>query len=240
MVSKIINFKANSKTGWDLQPKPYPAVQTMPKWFLEKEPYETFPPFPPDGKLHVRDGRANPTFKKCVPMQDAMSAGYIIPLWTDVMAEQKDGKTNCHWLTRTPVFEVHINSHDTVVPPPGYENIVLKYYTCWIPQTPPGYSCLITSPFGHHDLPFRALTGIIDTDKSVLEVLFPMFPKKGLDGVIEKGTPMIQVIPFKRENWESTFNYYEDGEYKKFENKTFRGTIVGHYLKTAWSKKSFK
>ncbi len=38
----------------------------------------------------------------------------------------------------------------------GYDQVVYKYHNCWIPQTPKGYSCLITSPFGYNDLPFKA------------------------------------------------------------------------------------
>jgi hypothetical protein len=59
------------------------------------------------------------------------------------------------------------------------------------------------------------------------------------EGVIEKGTPIAQIIPFKRDSWNAEFDFLENGEYKKIEDKNFNSTIVGHYLKNAWSKKEF-
>ena len=67
-----------------------------------------------------------------------------------------------------------------------------------------------------------------------------MWVKSNFEGVVEKGTPLVQIIPFKRDNWQATFNYYEDGEFEKHDDKNFRGTIVGHYIKNHWSKKNFK
>ncbi len=52
---------------------------------------------------------------------------------------------------------------------------------------------------------------------------------------------MVQIIPFKRDDWESTFDYYEDEEYKNIiQEKNFNSKMVGHYLKNHHSKKKFK
>jgi hypothetical protein len=45
------------------------------------------------------------------------------------------------------------------------------------------------------------LTGVVDTDAYPLVVLFPFMMKNTFEGVIEKGTPVVQIIPFKREDW---------------------------------------
>ena len=240
-MSKIINFRARSKTEFEVQTKPYPAVKQLPSWFLNMQPYEDIPAYPNDGKLHFRNRIANSTFKKCTPLLDGMSAGYIIPLWTDVMIELENNFPVIFWKTENNVFQQHGKSSQEIVPPPGYTNIVYKYNNCWIPQTPKGYSCLITSPIGHHDLPFKQIPAIVDTDKSTLELAFPMWVKEGFEGIVEKGTPMVQVIPFKRDDWGSTFDYYEDGQYNRVvEEKNFNTTMVGHYLKNHHSKKKFK
>jgi len=241
-MSKNINFRARSKTEFEVQPKPYPAVKQLPKWFLDMEPYyDPNPIYPQDGKLHFRNRMANASFKKCVPLLDGMSAGYIIPLWADVMVEWEHNFPLLYWKTMPDVLQQHGESSKQIVPPTGYSNIVYKYANCWIPQTPKGYSCLIISPLGYGDLPFRAVPAIVDSDSSKLELVFPMWVKEGFEGIVEKGTPMIQVIPFKRDNWESTFDYYEDGEYKNvIEERNFNGTMVGHYLKNHHSKKKFK
>jgi len=238
-MSKNINFRARSKTEFEIQQKPYPAVKQLPKWFLNMNPYEDIVGYPNDGKLHFRNKIANTTFKKCVPLLDGLSSGYIIPLWTDVMIEKENNFSSIYWKSEYDVFQQHGQSSQSIEPPPGYQNIVYKYFNCWIPQTPPGYSCLIISPLGYQDLAFKAIPAVVDTDKSTLELVFPMWIKDDFEGIVEKGTPMVQIIPFKRDNWESTFDYYEDGEYKGvIEEKNFRSTMVGHYLKNHHSKKN--
>jgi hypothetical protein len=240
-MSKNINFRARSKTEFEIQTKPYPAVKQLPKWFTDAKPYESSAQEPNDGKLHFRNRDANATYKKCVPLLDGLSAGYIIPLWTDVMIEQKDNLPQIYWKTKHEVFSLHGESSRKIPAPVGYDKIVYKYLNCWIPQTPKGYSCLIMSPLGYNDIPFHAIPAIVDTDRSTLELVFPMWIKTGFEGIVEKGTPMIQIIPFKRDDWGSTFDYYEDNEYYNvIEEKNFNSTMVGHYLKNHHSKKKFK
>jgi hypothetical protein len=240
-VSKNINFKARSKTEFDVQLKPYPAVKQLPKWFLNSSPHHVKPGLPDDGKLHFRNRDSNNTYKKCVPLLDGMSSGYIIPLWADVMIEQNDGFPEIYWKTQLDIFSLHGQPSREIPAPIGYQQVVYKYHNCWIPQTPKGYSCLITSPFGYNDLPLKAIPAIVDTDSSTLELVFPMWVKEGFEGIVEKGTPMVQIIPFKRDDWNSTFNYYENGEYHSIiEEKNFNSTMVGHYLKNHHSKKKFK
>jgi hypothetical protein len=242
--NKTINFRARSKTEFDTHIRPYPAVKKLPKWFLDADPYEHHPvdfTAPDDGRVHVRHMISNATFKKCTPLLDGMSAGYIIPLFADVEVNSINDQADIWWKTKQDVFQIHGLSTSKITTPPGYNSRVFKYINCWIPQTPKGYSCLVVSPFGHNDLPFKAVPAIVDTDKSTLELIFPVWVKSDLDCIVEKGTPIVQIIPFKRDDWQSTFDYYEDGEYRGvIEEKNFNSTIVGHYIKNHWSKKTFK
>ena len=241
-MSKNINFRARSKTEFEIQLKPYPAVKQLPKWFTDASPYNhNNGTYPDDGKLHVRHMVPNFSFKKCTPLLDGLTSGYIIPLWADVIVEQNNGFPLIFWKTRNDIFNVHGESAKDIPSPVGYDQVVYKYNNCWIPETPKGYSSLIISPLGYNDLAFKAVPAIVDTDSSTLELVFPMWVKTGFEGVVEKGTPLIQIIPFKRDDWESTFNYYEDREYENIvDEKNFQGTIVGHYLKNHHSKKRFK
>ena len=241
-MSKKINFKARSRLEFEIQTKPYPAVKQLPKWFMDASPYYgDGQKYPNDGKLHIVEGVANHTFKKCVPLLDGLSSGYIIPLWADVKVEQQNGFPYIYWKTFSNIFELHGPASREIPAPVGYDQVVYKYINAWIPQTPKGYSCLVISPLGYNDLPFKAVPAIVDTDKSTLELVFPMWVKQGFEGIVEHGTPMVQIIPFKRDNWESTFDYYEDGEYQYvIQEKNINRTIVGHYLKNHWSKKKFK
>jgi len=244
-MGKMINFKARSKTEFDVQPKPYPAVKTLPKWFLDAKPYTPHfqdPATTSDGKFHVRGGVANTNFKKCTPLLDGMSMGYIVPLWADVEIDSiQYERPEIFWRTIANVFELHGVVTRDITPPEGYHPQVYKYNNCWIPQTPKGYSCLITSPIGHNDLTIKAVPAVVDTDKSTLELVFPVWVKNNFQGVVEKGTPIVQIIPFKRDDWESTFDYYKDGEYKHIvEEKNFASTLISHYIRNHWSKKTFK
>jgi hypothetical protein len=240
-MSKNINFRARSKTESEVQLKPYPAVKQLPQWFTDAIPYSALSGYPQDNKLHFRNKEANATYKKCVPLLDGISSGYIIPLWADVQIEQEEGMPEIYWKTDKDIFSLHGPSSREIPAPVGYDQIVFKYLNCWIPQTPKGYSCLIISPLGYGDLTFKAIPAIVDTDRSTLELVFPMWIKQGFEGIVEKGTPMVQIIPFKRDNWTSTFDYYEDGEYINIiQEKNFSSTMVGHYLKNHHSKKKFK
>ena len=240
-MSKNINFRARSKTEFEIQTKPYPAVKQLPKWFTESKPHADRTDYPNDGKLHFRNREANNTYKKCVPLLDSLSAGYIIPLWADVSVEQINGFPEMYWKTRHDIFSLHGSPSREIPAPEGYDQVVYKYHNCWIPQTPKGYSCLIISPLGYNNLAFKAVPAIVDTDSSTLELIFPMWVKTGFEGIVEKGTPMVQIIPFKRDDWDSTFDYYEDGEYYSvIEEKNFNSTMIGHYLKNHHSKKKFK
>lgn len=203
-------------------------------------PYFVSPENPDGKKLIIRDRIPNATFKKCTPMLDGITSGYIIPLWADVQVSNSIPPT-ITWKTSHTVFSSHGIDSMAVPPPPGYTNWVFKYHNCWIPKTPPGYSVIITAPFGYQDLPFKAIPAIVDSDKSTLELVFPMWLKQGFEGIVEAGTPMVQITPFKRTEWTSEFDYYEDGEYKGIvEERNFNTTIVNHYIKRHWSKKTYK
>jgi hypothetical protein len=239
-MSQIINFKAKDKFGFDTQLKPHPASKSIPDWYKNAPIYEPAPNNLDGKKLSIFNGTLNHSFKKCTPMLEPLTFGYIIPLWADVLVSLKDGSPEISWMTETQIFSPHGDTSKRVEHPPGYTNLVVKYVSTWMAQTPAGYSCLITSPFGYRNLPFMQIPSIIDTDKSVMEGSFPMWIKAGFEGIVEKGTPLVQVIPFKRNDWKSTFDYYEDGEHRTLIEKTFKTTMLNHYTKNIWSKKDFK
>ena len=72
----------------------------------------------------------------------------------------------------------------------------------WYYETPPGYSVLITHPMNRFDLPFYTMSGIVESDIWGLPVFTAFFLQKDFIGVIPKGTPIFQIIPFKRDDWE--------------------------------------
>lgn len=80
-----------------------------------------------------------------------------------------------------------------------------KVLNPWVISTPPGYSCLFLPPMNNTDDRFSIIPGIVDTDTYKNEINFPFvingdkYPT--LETMIKKGTPYVQVIPFKRDRW---------------------------------------
>ena len=62
-------------------------------------------------------------------------------------------------------------------------------------KLPKDYSLLFLSPINRFDLPFLSITGIVDCDMYTGTVHFPFFIKNSFTGIIEKGTPIVQIIP---------------------------------------------
>lgn len=239
-----IEFIARSPYFDAVAPKPYPAKNFLPEW------YKNMPSYNADRngkrKLSVVTGTSSVTPKMCTPMYDSFATGYIIPLWADVEVGQDLGSPMLSWRTKAMQFEMHggvgrgNDGNTGLTTPEGYSPVVFKWMNGWDIRTPKGYSCLITDPYANENSPFKAIGAVIDTDKLTLSILPPFWVKEGFEGIVEKGTPMVQVIPFKRESWTSSFSRFEEGEYEMLEESTFGATIKNHYKRFIWSKKDFK
>ena len=239
-MSQIIKFEAVDEYAWQVALKPYPASQSVPDWWKAMTPYVKTPDNPDGKKIIVSNFEANTSAKKCVPMLDVMVSGYIIPLWADVqVAKYEEDKKSLTWRVSKDVFQEHGSSASEVQKPVGYNKQVFKFMNKWRIITPKGYSCLITQPYGYRKTGVQAIPAIVDTDKSSLEILPPVWFQTDFEGILEAGTPMIQVIPFKRSDWKAEFTYLKDGEYQKIEDSNFRRHIVNHYARKVWQKKSY-
>jgi hypothetical protein len=238
-IVQTIRFQAVDEYSNEVAPRPYPATQAIPDWWKAMTPYTKTEDNPKGTKLIVRNFNSNASPKKCVPMLDAMTSGYIIPLWADVQVENVGPDKNITWRVSRNVFEQHGDMAREVQTPVGYNPQVFKFINKWNIITPKGYSCLIVSPLGHRQTGVQAVPAVIDTDKSTLEIVPPVWFSNDFEGILEKGTPMIQVIPFKRSDWKAEYTFLKDGQYKQIEDKNFNGTIINHYIKKVWQKKKY-
>jgi hypothetical protein len=248
--NKII-FKATSKFGFDNHIRPYPASKVIPSWWKNSTPFDISENNPDGNKLKIINRVSNANFKKCVPMLDAITAGYIVDLWKDVEIRQENNMPVILWQHQNDFYE---NIYKTSViadvfqkqpnpgveTPTGYSDHTFKYVSTWAPKTPKGYSCLVISPFGYKQSPILALPAIIDTDKRSVDLVVPMCIKNGFEGIVKRGTPLLQVIPFKRSDWFAEYDYYENNDFRDEVEATFFTTIVGHYIKNIWSKKTYR
>ena len=83
----------------------------------------------------------------------------------------------------------------------------------------------------------------MDTDIVSLSFQFPfIIEDPDWVGVIPKGTPIVQVIPFKRDNWESESVIYDEGQLILSLSKPYkyRKNKVNYYRDHEWDKKQFR
>lgn len=228
-----IKFIAKDKNAFEIRDRPIPASEMIPSWWKEMQAY------PRDGKLKL-DPFPAVTAKKCFPLLDGITSGYIVTLWADIFVEQTFDGPYIKWLVTEDVAQMWSQEQtSTYEIPDGYSHAVFKYVHGWNIETPPGTSCLITHPIGYPNLPFKTLTGVVDTDALKTRANSPFVIKEGFEGIIEKGTPMFQIIPFKRYDWNATYDYltYEEDYIR---NEKLYSKIVSSYGRFMRSRKSYK
>jgi hypothetical protein len=231
MVTKNIEFTLINSKLEDAAEFPEAAIKNLPRWYKDMDSFI-------GGKIDLKDGNANSTMKKCLPVLDSMSNGYLIKTWTDV-AFYKNSVT---WsITGEDLIAVDGHPIEQVPGYPvsnSYNKEIFKWINPWHIKTPRGYSCMFITPIGHK-LPFKLIEGVVDTDVFPLTINFPFLLDKGFEGVVPYGTPMVQVIPFKRDSFKSRKGTFNLDKYKKitnFHNKTF----INRYKTNWWSRKEFK
>ena len=175
-------------------PEPKPAQHFIPSWYKKME---AFP--------HKNEAG---TLKACIPLRDAMTSGYIIPLWQDfyfnVDTENEENNLSANFMDDNYALADHGSGQ---VAGSRYDSYTfgaapMKFINPWVIKTPPGWSCIISQPFNHGEDRFEIPTSIVDTDTYHTNINFPFFwLKDKYDDVIKQGTPLVQVIPFKREQF---------------------------------------
>ena len=228
--------------------KPVPAINNIPDWFKKL-------------KTSMKDR----TIKSCMPFLDSLTAGYILKLPVDVKIRhnitnpktgKKDGEQipsaqrgaryfNAYNINVNTQLEIH--STDQVAGSPLLQknkNLPIhKFVNPWVIKTPPGYSCLFVPPMNNTDDRFSIISGIVDTDKFELPVNFPFIINgdkyEELDTIIERGTAIAQVIPFRRDDWKMSIEYDNKEEFHKKSMKFFT-KFWRFYKDENWVKKIWK
>jgi hypothetical protein len=235
-MSKIIKFIAQSKKHYSMFDVPIPAFSVIPEWYKQQDVYA-------DGSRTVSDkGIVSHTIKRCMPVADMMTSGYLILAPCDIdVSLTEDNLPMFKWGGEDfTAIDSHPNSQYNKMPiDSSYLPFVYKFINPWIIQTPQGYSTLFIHPTYRDDLPFYCLPAVVDTDKHPQAVNFPFFIKKDFTGVIPMGTPLMQVIPFKREDWESETDWDKDSSlfYKGIKTSM---KLANRYKTFSRTRKSYK
>lgn len=159
------------------------------------------------------DGGVDLTVKHCLPFIDALTTGFIIPLQADVTFH--DGEVTWDWPYDESPVGFHFPTQAPGVPFVDEDEVVLKAHNFWSIHTDPGYSTLFTHPFNRLDLPFRTLSGLVDTDSfDSLPVHFPMiWVDRDFHGTLPAGTPVAQCLPVPRDRLELDIQAMDEEEY---------------------------
>lgn len=237
-----------------------PSVPTstqneIPKWYKEADRFAKMPsgeyykapkevcPFPKEGTTD--DYGKIPTWKACPAIMDGFSTGYVLKTPCDIT----------FFKTSTGSIDVRIDdikhkdfcTRRLAMPqfqhPEGFYKDHFAWYSEWGIELPDGYSALFMTPMNRFDLPFMNTTGIVDSDKVHLLGTFPFFIAKDWEGTIPAGTPYLQVLPFKRENWDHELEFLDQKEIydKMIENmKFYRQPDGGIYKNHVWTRREYK
>lgn len=218
---------------------PKPAKSFIPNWYKEANSFVGNKKVP---VAREQDGgETASTIKKCMPVFDSLTAGYIIPLPNDVGITIEDGISVFRVPPARPFIDKHsekqTQNHPDIKNP---KQPSPKFVNTWVIKTPPGYSCLFVTPF-HRDNLFKLFEAIVDTDTYNGAIEFPFELKEvGWEGIIPAGSPMVQIIPFKRESWnyEISDSNEDRGLQEKF-YRSVRSVFFEAYKTKFWQKKEF-
>lgn len=241
-------IKFRYKKGCELLPRPNRSSKFMPEW-IKKLPRKT------PNQPHQAPG----TVKRCVPVIDAVSNGFIIPAWTDFLIVVKYGemtKTNedgseevvdgphigwsCSGDAEIDFITKHaweqVGNDCPVMNYPLGKNL-MKFSSPWTVETSEGWSVLIKSPPNHFSN-IRLFEGVVDSDAYHRPVNLPFFWDGVEEGEFEfkAGTPLAHVVPFKREIPDIQYDVWDEDKLKQ-QGILHDSVFVDKYRKFWWHKR---
>jgi hypothetical protein len=251
MLDKEIEFSAHEDYFQIKEDYPIPAKLNIPAWFKNLE-----------------HSTLNRTIKGCMPFLDSLTAGYLLKMPQDLhIRHNVDNKNEKGEVFKDSfqTFALHGTSQvlhaknlnlnsgadihhvkQLMGSPLIDKNKNLPFYKIlnpWKIKTPKGYSCLFVSPLNNSDDRFSIIAGIVDTDTFTQEVNFPIVINGDkypiLETTIKKGTPYVQIIPFKRDPWKMTLKPRKQKDIQNY-NLFYPLKLLNIYKDKFWNKKSWK
>jgi len=222
----------------EIAPPPESATRNVPEWYKEQ-------PSMIDDKLE--DGTLKLTVKKCQAFFDAMALGYMLKMPVDIYIDATGPTIDVQIpkeLEKMRGMILSQHSREQVSHLPIDEDLymphILRIHPTWLAQTEPGYSTLFLSPLHSDGYPLKAVEAIIDTDSFTSDGHLSFFVKKGFKGILKQGTPLAQIFPFKREDWEMEIDKDYSPELIQQQRVDVRSTFQNGYKLKHWVKKTFR
>jgi len=251
MFEKVIEFSSHENYFALKEDYPIPVKLNIPGWYKKLE--------------HTI---LNKTVKGCMPFLDSLTAGYLLKMPQDFnLRHNVDNKNEkgeivkdsfqtyglCEESLLLNAKKINLNSGIDIHSLKQLEgspfiekNKNLPFYKIinpWKIKTPKGYSCLFVPPLNNSDDRFSVIPAIVDTDTFTNEINFPIIINGDkypvLETTIEKGTPYVQIIPFKRDSWKMSLKPRKQEEVQN--SRLLYGLkLINIYKDKYWNKKSWK
>ena len=178
------------------------ASKMMPDWWKELSEYD-----------EDLTSQFNFTAKKCPGIFDFLRSGYIVPAWSELRFTYDKNRQDIQWLGASALADVgrpFVAHDDKQIKgcPVNHHGApkILKLISPWMINVPKGYSVMFLEPTYSKNNDYTVFPGRLDADIDLIENreinIFIKLNVTDKEVIIEAGTPLIQIIPFKRENFE--------------------------------------
>ena len=218
-----------------LHEPPSPASRNVPEWYKSQ---------------NSAMGEFGSTIKRCMPVFDAMTLGYTLTLPCDIHVDATNPDKLEYFIAPNPlkelegeVFASHLKEQYSSYPIDTgvYHKDLIRIHPLYSVGTEKGYSCLFTQPVHSDPTPLQVFSAVIDTDRFISDGHFSFTVKKGFRGIIKQGTPLVQVIPFKREAFTSEVVPFEVAEQKLIDQGIkISSSFINRYKNKFRVKKEYK
>jgi len=168
---------------------PKPASSMIPDWYKSLE-------VSPNPKAPL-----DKSVRACMPFMESLTFGWIIPVPVDIACTRNDdGSLHMEWDDET--YQV-MGSHSKLQVNTDkfpHDGELIKFNIPYQLRTPDGVSTRHMPPLNRIETRFRPFSGIVETDRYMDSVNFPaLVLDQEWEGVIQAGTPLVQIIPFERD-----------------------------------------
>jgi hypothetical protein len=194
---------------------PKPANKFLPEWWRTTPLIET---------VVTTEEAIIGNVKNCPSFPDYFSKGIIIPMWTDTLLKYDKNTNQFSWRTSHPAFTWDVHDHSQFLSHVPFKffnqngKFVFKANCPWNIITPPGYSVYQLPLFYHYTNEFMVFPGVVDTDTHHVVNQQLLLTAEKDEIFIKRGTPLVQYVPFKREDLNTEVRYQTEEDKKNFSN----------------------
>ena len=243
--TQILRWHSDKNAVLDYKDEIRPMTEVVPKWYKEIKRWAEL------GKNDIKPFDKSmgelerwPTVKHCLPFFDGITTGYALVLTENIYVEQTPDGPVIRWQDSDKQKMPPVNSRppyatDPMPTPVGYAKEHFIWTKQMVVKPPDGYSILYTHPLNRFDLPFLTVSAVVD-DYAMPGANISFYIKEGFEGEILAGTPVAQLIPYKRENWKSLKDksVLVESQHSRAPMKEL--ILEGWYRKNVWKKKTYQ